>query len=140
MVGMEFASALPGGSHPFKRKEYTILDCILDGFTFYILDLICWAGYQIPNCDCEFRKHWLTKVTSEDVDINRSKEGNPYKFVVLSHYSCEKEGLRMAIETGPLKREGIFFYHKESLYTFGTTPLMCTLIIHLAASVLANYL
>ena len=55
-----FESVLPAGANAYKGNkttDYCILDCIYDQttFTYYVLDLMCWKGHPIYDCDTEFR-------------------------------------------------------------------------------------
>ncbi|CAG8772556.1 12557_t:CDS:2, partial [Racocetra fulgida] len=55
-----FESPLPAGSSSYKGNkttDYCILDCIYDQttFTYYVLDMMCWKGHPIYDCDTEFR-------------------------------------------------------------------------------------
>jgi len=55
-----FESVLPAGANSYKGNkttDYCILDCIYDQtkFTYYVLDLMCWKGHPIYDCDTEFR-------------------------------------------------------------------------------------
>src|ERR1043165_2688293 len=55
-----FESILPAGANSYKGNkttDYCILDCIYDQttFTYYVLDLMCWKGHPIYDCDTEFR-------------------------------------------------------------------------------------
>ena len=55
-----FPSSLPGGNRNQsrgKQNRYTILDCIYSesNSMFYILDMMCWDGFQYYDCETEFR-------------------------------------------------------------------------------------
>jgi snurportin-1 len=56
----KFESILPAGSSTYrgnKVTDYCILDCIFDPvhWVYYVLDIMCWKGHPIYDCDTEFR-------------------------------------------------------------------------------------
>ncbi|XP_055946653.1 snurportin-1-like isoform X2 [Argiope bruennichi] len=103
---MSFPSNLPGGNKVISSKPlhvYCFLDCIYNEVekTYYILDIMCWNSH--PCFDSEF------------------------KFVPLPHYDCSKETLKRVLWSDlpfPSKLDGLLFYHKQSHYICGTTPLV----------------
>jgi len=127
----KFESSLPGGG-PFKWKpgDYCILDCIYyePTFTYYVLDLICWKGYSLYDCDTEFRFYWKMAKLSE-VDVATTSDDNPYKFLPLPHYECSKEGFEQALVPSYFPKDTLLFYNKQTHYTPGDTPLVCSLDI-----------
>jgi snurportin-1 len=52
-----FQSTLPNGSRTNRTSDFCILDCVYDAvhWTFYVLDIMCWRGYPIFDCDTNFR-------------------------------------------------------------------------------------
>jgi len=135
----KFHSLLPNGSPSNKGKpnDYCILDCIFyePTFTYYILDMMCWKGYPLYECDTEFRFYWKLAKLGE-VEVSQKSEDNPYQFIPLPYYDCSPTGIRQAM-TVPntteynFARETLLFYNKATHYTFGnqTTPLVCSLDI-----------
>lgn len=62
-----FESNLPAGGSNYKGNkttDYCILDCVYDQttFTFYVLDMMCWKGHPIYDCDTEFRLVYLIHI------------------------------------------------------------------------------
>ncbi|XP_069621775.1 snurportin-1 isoform X4 [Ranitomeya imitator] len=73
-----FPSLLPGGNrnNSATGKDYTILDCIYneESRTYYVLDVMCWRGHPVYDCQTDFRFYWLqSKLQEEDGLCNISK-------------------------------------------------------------------
>ncbi|KAI6078007.1 Snurportin-1 [Aix galericulata] len=99
----KFPSLLPGGNrhNSMSEKVYCILDCIYSEAqqTYYILDVMCWRGHPVYDCQ--------------------------YKFVGLQNYPCTPESLCTVLATDyPFEVDGLLFYHKQTHYTPGSTPLV----------------
>ncbi|KAG0011389.1 hypothetical protein BGZ82_003029, partial [Podila clonocystis] len=59
-----FESCLPAGSSTYRgnrRADYCILDCVYSSVTrtFWALDIMCWRGHPVYECETEFRFWWL---------------------------------------------------------------------------------
>ncbi|KAG0209947.1 hypothetical protein BGX28_009818 [Mortierella sp. GBA30] len=59
-----FESCLPAGSSQYRgnrRSDYCILDCVYSSVTrtFWTLDIMCWRGHPVYECETEFRFWWL---------------------------------------------------------------------------------
>ncbi|KAI9239442.1 MAG: hypothetical protein BYD32DRAFT_485719 [Podila humilis] len=59
-----FESCLPAGSAAYRgnrRADYCILDCVYSSVTrtFWTLDIMCWRGHPVYECETEFRFWWL---------------------------------------------------------------------------------
>ncbi|KAI1316713.1 hypothetical protein EDD11_009602 [Mortierella claussenii] len=59
-----FESSLPAGSGQYRgnrRSDYCILDCVYSSVTrtFWTLDIMCWRGHPVYECETEFRFWWL---------------------------------------------------------------------------------
>ncbi|XP_037788757.1 snurportin-1-like [Penaeus monodon] len=124
----QFPSLLPGGCYHSKRKGYALLDCIWSEKekTFFILDLVVWLNQSIMECETLFRFEWLkSRMLEETPDATEISKYNPYRFVPLPYYDCSPQTLtRLVNEPLPFSLDGILFYHKESHYTHGPTPLV----------------
>uniref|UniRef100_A0A8B9K272 Snurportin-1 n=1 Tax=Astyanax mexicanus TaxID=7994 RepID=A0A8B9K272_ASTMX len=109
-----FPSLLPGGNrhNSAMGKDYTILDCIYSEVdrTYYILDVMCWRGHPVYDCPTEFRFYWLQS-KAEEVD-----------------------GLSEVAKRNPV--DGLLFYHRETHYTPGSTPLVGWLRPYMVADIL----
>ncbi|KAG0266723.1 hypothetical protein BG011_001182 [Mortierella polycephala] len=59
-----FDSSLPAGSSQYRgnrRSDYCILDCVYSSVTrtFWTIDIMCWRGHPVYECETEFRFWWL---------------------------------------------------------------------------------
>ena len=124
-----FPSSLPGGARwqQPSAKEYCILDCVLDfkTSTFYVLDLMCWRGHEVFDSDTEFRAYWLASKFEEEPAPMHRAHGNPCVFLPMPLVPCTPEGIIAAV-TKPYHTaiDGVLFYHKQTHYTPGPTPLV----------------
>ncbi|RGB32885.1 hypothetical protein C1646_705742 [Rhizophagus diaphanus] len=124
-----FESVLPAGANSYKGNkttDYCILDCIYDQttFTYYVLDLMCWKGHPIYDCDTEFRFYWLnTKFT----EIERSTANtSTYKFNPLKAHYCDQDKISFLIKNPHsfgYRPDGLLFFNKRTQYVLGDTPL-----------------
>jgi len=126
-----FPSNLPGGnrSQGSRRGTYTILDCIFSDAhgIFYILDMMCWDGYQYYDCDTEFRLSWVQQKFIEHQELTCRSRINPYSFQPLPVYKCTKESISEALNSAlPFNDnlDGILIYHRQVHYMPGKTPLV----------------
>ncbi|KAG1054375.1 hypothetical protein G6F43_003610 [Rhizopus delemar] len=130
-----FQSILPNGSRYHLGSDYCILDCIYDAvhWTFYILDIMCWKGYSVTDCDTNFRNFWLhTKFQPNELDLPNS-ENRFYKFVPLQAISTTEvssiaknpEQYLNETQQNTYEIDGLLFYHKQAHYIGGSTPLVC---------------
>jgi len=101
----------------------TILDCIYSPLseTFFVVDCLAWRGQQYEQgTDFEFRQFWLNSKLMEGV-------WSELPLVPLQMLSCDKEGIMNAYQEAQqseLHREGLIFFHKQSDYDKGLTPLI----------------
>ncbi|KAG9305022.1 hypothetical protein G9A89_007425 [Geosiphon pyriformis] len=124
-----FESNLPGGSSLYngnKTSDYCILDCVFDEntATYYVLDLMCWKGHTVYDCDTEFRFYWLrTKLSELEPPSGKT---SLYKFKPLDIHCCGGEELSSLI-TNPqqfgYEPDGLLFFDKRTQYVIGDTPL-----------------
>merc|ERR1719342_1394853 len=126
-----FPSNLPGGNRNQgrNRNKYTILDCIYSESNgiFYILDMMCWDGFQYYDCDTEFRLSWVQQKFIENQELRVRSRINPYSFQPLPVYQCDKKSIAEALNSplpfnDPL--DGLLIYHRRVHYTPGKTPLV----------------
>nr|CAB3266451.1 snurportin-1-like [Phallusia mammillata] len=133
-----FASALPGGSYD-TNSGYTVLDCVFNEIdkTFYVLDVMCWNNHPMYDSETEFRLFWLHGKLSETPELAELTPNNSFKFVVVQNYPCHKEFISSALSTTDIdKVDGLLFYHKRTHYTFGATPLVTWLKVHMLKDIL----
>uniref|UniRef100_A0A0B8RX07 Snurportin-1 n=1 Tax=Philothamnus irregularis TaxID=1899461 RepID=A0A0B8RX07_9SAUR len=136
-----FPSLLPGGNrlNSAAGKEYTILDCIYNEVqqTYYILDVMCWRGHPVYDCQTDFRFYWLHSKMEEEMDLSEKSRLNPYRFVGLKSYSCNSASLCEALTMSfPFEVDGILFYHKQAHYNPGSTPLVGWLRPYMVSDIL----
>ncbi|XP_070809687.1 snurportin-1 [Pituophis catenifer annectens] len=136
-----FPSLLPGGNrlNSATGKEYTILDCIYNEVqqTYYILDVMCWRGHPVYDCQTDFRFYWLHSKMEEEMDLSEKSRLNPYRFVGLKSYSCNSASLcEVLAMTFPFEVDGILFYHKQAHYNPGSTPLVGWLRPYMVSDIL----
>ncbi|VDP02578.1 unnamed protein product [Soboliphyme baturini] len=121
-----FTSNLPGGNKT-SRIGRTHLDAfyLFDTKTFYLLDVLCWNGSAVCDSETEFRFQWLDWKLAE-ISL---PEHSQYHFVRLPVFCCTHEAIETALcsKSWPFpadKLSGLLFYHKQTHYYPGTTPLV----------------
>ena len=126
-----FPSNLPGGNrNQNRRNTYTILDCIYSesNSIFYILDMMCWDGFQYYDCDTEFRLSWVQQKFIENQEMRTRSRINPYSFQPLPVYQCTRESIKEALNS-PMPfsdhLDGLLIYHREVGNT--TSSFICFL-------------
>jgi len=126
-----FPSNLPGGNRNQgrSRNKYTILDCIYSESNgiFYILDMMCWDGFQYYDCDTEFRLSWVQQKFIENQELRVRSRINPYSFQPLPVYQCTNQSITNALNS-PMpfndRLDGLLVYHRQVHYMPGKTPLV----------------
>uniref|UniRef100_G1NSD8 Snurportin-1 n=1 Tax=Myotis lucifugus TaxID=59463 RepID=G1NSD8_MYOLU len=138
----KFSSLLPGG---YKRnsttaKDYTILDCIYSEAkqTYYILDVMCWRGHPFYDCQqTDFRFYWMHSKLPEEEGLGENTKLNPFKFVGLKNFPCTPESLCKVLSMDfPFEVDGLLFYHKQTHYSPGSTPLVGWLRPYMVSDIL----
>lgn len=138
-----FPSALPGGNRQQHSnfRVYSILDCIFDIKiqTYYVLDVLCWNGLPVLDSETEFRFYWLHTKMEEISELGQRSKTNQYCFLPLPNYSCNRTDVTQTMASplpfgSPL--DGLLFYHKQSHYLHGVTPLVGWLKAYMLPEVL----
>lgn len=126
-----FPSALPNGSRTNNNsrsgQSYSILDCIFHepDQTYYVVDMVGWAGMSLYECTAEFRFFWINSKLVETGACNDPTQYHRYRFRMVSIYNCDHEGLKAAYtESTPYMKDGLLFYNKHAHYQAGNTPLV----------------
>ncbi|CAL9696605.1 unnamed protein product [Knipowitschia caucasica] len=124
-----FPSLLPGGNrhNSAMGKDYTILDCIYSEVdrTYYILDVMCWRGHPVYDCPTEFRFYWLQSKVQETEGLSEIAKRNPFRFVSLSSTDCSAPSIQKCLASDyGFTVDGLLFYHRQTHYTPGSTPLV----------------
>ncbi|CAO3653207.1 unnamed protein product [Cunninghamella echinulata] len=137
-----FQSILPNGSIARGKgssSNYCILDCIYDAttFTFYVLDLMCWDGYAIYDCDTDFRHFWLMNKLNPSNMLPKTNNNHFYQFKPLIPAPTKDLDLILKDPKHYIKQyqshhldytiDGLLFYHRKTQYIVGSTPLVCWL-------------
>ncbi|KAJ9568263.1 hypothetical protein OSB04_004229 [Centaurea solstitialis] len=126
-----FPSALPNGARSKESsrsaQSYCILDCIFHELdqTYYVIDMVCWAGISFYECTAEFRFFWMNSKLIESGACEAPSAYHKYRFSLIPVYNCDHEGLQTAY-TGavPYVKDGLLFYNKHAHYQTGNTPLV----------------
>ncbi|XP_052187804.1 uncharacterized protein LOC127798338 isoform X2 [Diospyros lotus] len=125
-----FPSALPSGArtrgNSCSSQSYCILDCIFHELdqTYYVIDLVCWAGYSLYECTAEFRFFWLSSKLVESRACELPSFYHKYRFGPVPVYNCDQAGLHTAyMGVVPYIKDGLLFYNKHAHYQAGNTPL-----------------
>lgn len=128
----KFRSAFPGD---IKLKQATtILDCISItscGVTKYmVLDVMYYSNTEMLNCETSFRFFWIGCKLSE-LELDTINVHNEFAFISTKYVDCSDEiAVDSCLATYPMwddaniNLDGLLFYHKESSYVHGTTPLV----------------
>lgn len=121
----------------------TILDGIYNKETkaIFIFDCLCWNNMSMIDSEADFRFYWLKSKFAEDLEIFNWTN---IKFVLVDYIPAQRSLIQDAmfgslqINENNYYYDGIVFYHKNSHYTFGRTPLtgwlasyMLTEILHI---------
>ncbi|XP_035251575.1 snurportin-1 [Anguilla anguilla] len=136
-----FSSLLPGGNkhNSAMGKDYTILDCIYSEVdrTFYILDVMCWRGHPVYDCPTEFRFYWLQSKVQEEEGLSKIVKRYPYRFQSLQSVGCTTESIQQTLaQEYTFTVDGLLFYHGQTHYTPGSTPLVGWLRPYMVSDIL----
>lgn len=136
-----FSSLLPGGNrrNSTTAKDYTILDCIYSEVnqTYYVLDVMCWRGHPFYDCQTDFRFYWMHSKLPEEEGLGEKTKINPFKFVGLKNFPCTPESLCKVLSMDfPFEVDGLLFYHKQTHYSPGSTPLVGWLRPYMVSDIL----
>ncbi|XP_052894211.1 snurportin-1 [Anopheles moucheti] len=130
-------------------RDAIVLDCILaKDRTFYILDALVLAQIDLVSCDCQFRFSWIESKFHDhslgelfDTETANGKEG--FRLSLLPLYDLAQHGAMEACWSHypafpgtSSKLDGYLFYHKESHYVYGKTPLVVWLFAFMLNDVL----
>uniref|UniRef100_A0A8C3J5F0 Snurportin-1 n=1 Tax=Calidris pygmaea TaxID=425635 RepID=A0A8C3J5F0_9CHAR len=101
----------------FVCAVYCILDCIYSEVkqTYYILDVMCWRGH--PVYDCQDSQVFLLRAALQQVTPNLSW----CRGLFLPRCSTQHLPFLLLVF---FQVDGLLFYHKQTHYTPGSTPLV----------------
>lgn len=125
-----FPSALPNGARTrgvaASSQVFCILDCIFHepDSTYYIIDMMCWRGYSLYDCNYEFRNFWIKSKLEETGVFDPPSMYHRYRFSIVPALECDKAGLQAAYNgIVPFERDGCLFLNRHAHYALGVTPL-----------------
>ena len=121
--------------------------------TYWVIDLMCWKGYSLYDCNVQFRTYWLQTKMAEEVDNNFNMWT---QFKPIPRYECTPEGLSlsynlnnnnnnnnsnnnnnttaasttttMGTNTSCSKTDGLLFMHRNGHYSPGPIPTPLVLV------------
>lgn len=125
-----FRSGLPGDT--MKSGSVSILDCIYVKSTkeYYVLDVLVYNNQDLVNCETSFRFFWInSKIEEENLSVSRTN--NKFVFKLINYIDCtNEEAMQQCFLKFPffqgddVNMDGFLFYHKNSFYIHGKTPLV----------------
>lgn len=124
-------SILPG-DYRSSCESITILDCIFvpTSNEFFVLDALAYGNQDLVNCEADFRFYWIASRIQED-GLGKITAQNQFAFRTIEHCNCSDEfAFNEFVSKYPLwpnnepELDGFLFYHKESSYVHGKTPLV----------------
>lgn len=122
----------------------TLLDCIYNKSNkiIYILDVLMYAGRDVVNTDAAFRRFWIKSKFMEDAI--RSFDPAVRIKTILDFDFVNPHSVYEVFQKYPMfddggKLDGFLFYHKESLYTCGESPLILWLFPFMIDEVLTMF-
>ncbi|XP_065197216.1 snurportin-1-like isoform X1 [Sycon ciliatum] len=124
-----FHSLLPGGAKksPSHDAECTLLDCIyVESQCLYcVLDVLCWNSSDMLEVEADCRFFWLKSRIDENPGVQSVSKLNPYAFKTIAALDCQSTTLQSVFSSAPdVQVDGVLFYHRESGYEHGRTPLL----------------
>lgn len=130
-------------------RDAIVLDCILaKDRTFYILDALVLAQVELVSCECQFRFAWIESKYHEnglaellDKKTANGKEG--FRLAILPSFDLADPAAMErcwshypAFPDDSPRLDGYLFYHKQSQYVYGKTPLVVWLFAFMLQDVL----
>lgn len=133
----KFQSKLPGGScsNSQNRHHLTMLDCVYTSASdeYWILDVLAYGNQSVVNCEASFRFFWIANKVLDDELAVVEADRNECAFKTIAIVDCGDAAavaeclgqwpMWSSLEQPP-QLDGLLFYHKESSYVAGTTPLV----------------
>ncbi len=100
---------------------------------------VAMLNLTVTHFTLQCRNYWLHSKLSECLKLDQRSAFNEYSFVPLPYFDCSAEGIQQALNsTVPQEKGSMLFYHKESIYTFGLTPLVLHLAVGHVSELLAK--
>lgn len=123
-----FKSYIPGGGlNIYSKNRLTILDCVQieKNRRYQVLDILVCGCQEFLTCETSFRFYW-TKSRIEEWEENGNFD---VRFHAPNFYDMSKDvDVTHCFQKFPfwedMELDAFMFYHKESSYTCGVTPLV----------------
>lgn len=137
-----FRSRLPGDHR--HRQSITMLDCVFVPTLseYFVLDVLAYGNQDLTDCEASFRFYWIQSRVQED-NLDAVSAQNQHTFRTIDNSECSDGiALNSLLASFPLwesnvpELDGFLFYHKESAYVSGTTPLVLWLFAFMLPEVL----
>jgi len=122
----EIPDSNAGGTFGLTQSTTTRRSRILR--TYWVIDLMCWKGYSLYDCNVTFRTYWLQTKMSEEVD-DQTHQWTVFR--PIPRYDCTPEGLQLAYtssNTSSCKTDGLLFMHRNGHYAPGPIPTPLVLV------------
>ncbi|CAF98399.1 unnamed protein product, partial [Tetraodon nigroviridis] len=98
---------------------------------------MCWRGHPVYDCPTDFRFYWLQSKVQEADGLSEIAKRNPFRFVSLHSADCTVESIQKALAAKyDFDVDGILFYHRQTHYTPGSTPLVGWLRPYMVSDIL----
>lgn len=136
-------SQLPGDAG--NQQDATILDCVFDKGTgeYWVLDALAYGKLDFINCNVSFRFFWIrSRIESGELIEGTDAEQEAVFRMVRTVDCSDGEAMHAMLGTFPMysgnvpEVDGLLFYHKESSYVHGKTPLVGWLLPFMVGEVL----
>lgn len=137
-----FRSRLPGDQR--QRQSMTMLDCVYVPILseYFVLDVLAYGSQDLTDCEASFRFYWIQSRLQED-NLDTVSVQNQHAFRTIDNCECGDDvALNTFLASYPLwesnvpELDGFLFYHKESAYVAGATPLVLWLFAFMLPEVL----
>ena len=100
--------------------------------TYWVLDVMCWKGYSLYDCDASFRAYWLdTKLSELALGGSKAARGrNLPRFLAVPRFDCDADGLARAYDARnfEFQMDGLLFMNRAGHYAPGPDPTPLTLV------------
>lgn len=109
-----------------------MLECLYsyDLKCYFVVDVLYWNSMPMHKYDVEFRFYWLQSKFMETPELSQKSEHNKQQFYLLEHIPAIPDLISDKLNVIPQLNgvnflyDGLLFYHKESIYISGFTPLV----------------
>ncbi|CAG9824406.1 unnamed protein product [Phaedon cochleariae] len=138
-IVLKIKTHFPGGGWS-DNNGLTVLDCIYNNKikTIYVLDCLFWNSMSTIDSEANFRFFWLKSKFDEQSELLKTEK---YTFTLIHFMPAQRPLIQDNIFTSlqaedKILYNGVVFYHKDSHYTFGYTPLVAWLSVFMLPEML----